>query len=79
MNCRTCGAPLPPEAKMCPNCGTPVSASTFYPGELPYGSGTVPYPYGSQSSSSPSSLCLHFWKGKWQERTPCGIKKNNNA
>jgi hypothetical protein len=24
-------------------------------------------------------LCLHFWKGKWQERTPCGIKKNNNA
>jgi hypothetical protein len=54
MNCRTCGAPLPPEAKMCPNCGTPVSASTFHPGESPYGSGTVPYPYGSQSSSSPS-------------------------
>src|SRR6266516_2966849 len=54
MNCRTCGAPHPPEAKMCPNCGTPVSASTFQPGDSPYGSGTVPYPYGSQSSSSPS-------------------------
>ncbi len=54
MNCRTCGAPLPPEAKVCPNCGTPISASTFQSGDSPYGSSTVPYPYGSQSNSLPS-------------------------
>ena len=54
MNCRTCGVPLPPEAKICPNCGTPVAVPTFQPGDSPYGSGTVPYPYGTQASSSPS-------------------------
>src|SRR5712691_6932204 len=26
MNCRSCGYQLPPEAKVCPHCGTPVSA-----------------------------------------------------
>ncbi len=24
-------------------------------------------------------LCLHFWKGEWQERTPCGIKEKNKT
>src|SRR5205085_9363134 len=55
MQCNSCGAELPPEARNCPNCGTAVFASSPFekttlssPGMQP--EGTLPatsYPSGS--------------------------------
>jgi class 3 adenylate cyclase/tetratricopeptide (TPR) repeat protein len=33
LTCESCGAPLPPEARFCPRCGTPVRSAPGGPGE----------------------------------------------
>lgn len=53
MNCSNCGTSLPPGAKMCPYCGTPVQVPYVSPG----GSGSnpaVPTQYAPQQGPSPN-------------------------
>ncbi len=53
MNCPSCGSQLSPEAKVCPNCGTPTSASSSNSGPSSYDPTVVSYSFSSQPGSSP--------------------------
>lgn len=54
MNCNFCGSQLPTGAKVCPNCGTPLSASSSTPGASSSDPNAVAYPSSIPSGSSPS-------------------------
>lgn len=54
MNCRSCGSQLPPGAKVCPTCGTPVPAYYSGSGTPSIDPTVVAYPGGIQSGSSPA-------------------------
>src|SRR6266852_8303394 len=53
MNCRFCGSQLPPGAKVCPHCGTPLSASSSIYGASSSDPNAVAHPSGIPSGSSP--------------------------
>lgn len=53
MNCRFCGSQLPPGAKVCPHCGTPLSASSSTYGASSSDPNAVAHPSGIPSGSSP--------------------------
>ena len=53
MNCRSCGYQLPEGAKVCPHCGTPVTASTPDSGRVD--PTVVSYPSRPQSEASPTT------------------------
>ncbi len=55
MNCRFCGSQLPPGAKVCPHCGTPLSTSSSAYGASSSDPNAVAHPSGIPSGSSPSS------------------------
>src|SRR5207302_5609124 len=52
MNCRSCGYQLPPEAKVCPHCGTPVPAYSSDSGTV--SSDPTVESYRPQPESSPT-------------------------
>jgi len=52
MNCRFCGSQLPPGARVCPHCGTPLTTSSY--GASSSDPNAVAHPSGIPSGSSPS-------------------------
>ncbi|WP_126601263.1 zinc ribbon domain-containing protein [Dictyobacter aurantiacus] len=78
MQCRVCGAPIPPGANACPSCGSAVPASSDnQQGQLPptaYAGPTPPTNYGSTPVPPPPS----YGGGPYQSGQPSSSPYNQN-